>query len=146
MGNGPGVSGCAWPRSVALWTCSLPAREEQEHDRGTEGGSGPAGGRALLRAARVVGRRRGRLLGGGIAAGDQRGSAPQLEAGRRDAGPHHRRRYPGVGHGGVLLWVKRFVRGRFANLPYSGTVVSGRLGGTGLSLVGCVPCTEGLHR
>jgi hypothetical protein len=29
--------------------------------------------------------------------------APELEAGKRDAGPDERRRHPGVGHVGVLL-------------------------------------------
>jgi hypothetical protein len=39
------------------------------------------------------------------------GGAPQLEAGRRDPGPHEQRRHPGVGYVGVLLRIERFVFG-----------------------------------
>src|SRR5215203_1207494 len=90
---------------MPVWE-SLPAGQPKEggrHDRGTEGGSGPPGGRALLRAVCVAGRRRGGLRRGGPAGGDQRGSAPELEADQRDARPNEQGRHPSVGHVRVLL-------------------------------------------
>src|SRR5918994_2691265 len=100
-------------------------RMEERDDRETEACARPSRGRALLRAARFAGRWRGCLRGGRPAGGDQRGSAPQLEAGRRDPGPHERRRYPGVGYIGVFLWLERLAGGRFAKCPYGQTAASG---------------------
>src|SRR5215212_3745742 len=101
------MGGIMLVRNSPAWATE---REERRHDRGTEGGPGPTGGRALLCAVRFAGRRRGWLCGGRAAGGDQRGGAPELEADQRDARPYDRRRHPGVGHVGVLLRV-----GRFAN-------------------------------
>src|SRR5215211_4548501 len=61
---------------------------------------------------------------GGTAGGDQRGSAPELEADQRNARPHERRRPPGVGHLGVLLRLER----SFGRLIFQRTVATGFLG------------------
>src|SRR5215210_3684491 len=99
-----GAPGCRrWHHAYLVLARGAIERTEDKHDRGTEGCSRPPGGRALLRAVHLAGDRRGRLFGGGFAGGDQRGGAPELETGRRDARPHERWRHPGVGHVGVLL-------------------------------------------